>query len=662
MRAATTRTMNAAFAFVLPVLLCLAALSYNAARVLPHGGVRLTLTGVAAGNVVAFILIGIAGWIARREFASRTRAQEAIRASGTLYRLLAQNCTDLLATLSHDGRYTYLSPACRGLLGYEPEELLGVDAVSLIHPDDRERLEILRSMSPAGHTALSSYRMERKDGTHVLVETTSGSIAGGDHEGASQLQVCRDVSARKDFEHVLQEREEEFRLLFEDAPIAYHEIDCQGRIQRVNHAFCRLVGMDPFELRGRPIWNLVAPEQREQSREAVLRKVTGEQELRALKRQYLRRDGTPLTLEIHENLIRNAEGEIVGIRSASIDITERSVSESLERGYRDLLETLLQDKPLDFILSGLVRLLERHDPETLYYVLLRQGERLQRGAAPSLPEEFIKAIEAMPAGPIAGSCGAAAYWGKEVIAADIESDPLWVDLKEIAGRNGVRACTSVPIVSGTGSVLGTLASCYKAPRIPSARDLTRMQYAARLASVTIEHRQLADQLSYRAQHDNLTGLPNRYLFEDRLEQALAISGRQSTMFALLFIDLDGFKDVNDQWGHAAGDELLKRVAERLQTNVRRSDTVARIGGDEFTVILNDIGSRDAAAEVGEKLLRAFHDPFVLDNHVGLVTPSIGISVFPDDGCDSATLKRNADAAMYHVKEEGRNNFQFFAVK
>ncbi len=294
-------------------------------------------------------------------------------------------------------------------------------------------------------------------------------------------------------------------------------------------------------------------------------------------------------------------------------------------------------------------------------MLLLRGGHLQRGAAPSLPEEFVQAIELMPAGPISGSCGAAAYWGKEVVVADIETDPLWVDLKEVGLRHGVRACASVPIVSENGSVLGTLASCYRTARVPSSRDSTRMQYAARLASVAIEHRQLADQLSYRARHDNLTGLPNRYLFEDRLEQALAISARQNARFALLFIDLDGFKHVNDQWGHSAGDELLKRIAERLQDNVRRSDTVARIGGDEFTLILNDIDSRDAAASVGEKLLGAFREPFVLDSHVAQVSPSIGISVFPEDGSDSATLKRNADSAMYHVKVEGKNNFRFFVV-
>ncbi len=660
---ATTRTIYAAQALGISVLLCVGALSYSATRNMPPGGTRWMFTWIASGNVAAFALIGLAGGLARREFASRGRAEEVIRASESRYRLLADNCTDILALLSQEGRYIYVSPSCRGLLGYEPEELLGVDAATLVHPDDRERIEMLRSMSPSHQDILiSSYRMSRKNGTYVFVETTSRSIDKSVHDGvAGQLQVCRDVSARKDFEFVLQEREEEFRLLFEDAPIAYHEIDCEGKISRVNRAFCHLLGMEAFQLRGKPVWNLVAPEQREQSRDAVLRKVKGEQEFHTITRQYVSGDGNQVTLEIHETPIRNSNGEIVGIRSASLDVTERRIAESLERGYRELLETLLQDNALDLVLSGLVRLLEKHEPETLYSVLLLHTGKLQRGAAPSLPEEFVHAIEETPIGPIAGSCGAAAYWNKEVVAADIASDPLWVDLKEIALGNGVHACTSVPIVSGSGIVLGTLSACNRQARKPSSRDSTRMQYAARIASVAIEHRKLTDQLSYRAGHDTLTGLPNRYLFEDRLEQTLAVSTRQNAKFALLFIDLDGFKRVNDEMGHAAGDELLKGVGERLQTTVRRSDTVARIGGDEFTVILNNIGCREAAASVARKLVRVFQEPFPLHGIDRVVTASIGIGVFPEDGRDSALLKRNADAAMYHAKVLGKNSFEFFGV-
>lgn len=227
----------------------------------------------------------------------------------------------------------------------------------------------------------------------------------------------------------------------------------------------------------------------------------------------------------------------------------------------------------------------------------------------------------------------------------------------------MRACTSIPILSGSGVVLGTLAATSSCVRKPGERDRARMDYAARLASVAIEHRQLADRLAHQAGHDRLTGLANRHLFEDRLKQTLALATRRASKFALMFIDLDGFKGINDRLGHSAGDQLLKGVAERLQSGVRRSDTVARIGGDEFTIILDDIGGRQDAATVARKLLRCFEKPFPLDEdhpngRHAVVTPSVGISIFPEDGNDAGALQRSADAAMYLVKLEGRNKFQF----
>src|SRR2546421_12334821 len=165
-----------------------------------------------------------------------------------------------------------------------------------------------------------------------------------------------------------------------------------------------------------------------------------------------------------------------------------------------------------------------------------------------------------------------------------------------------------------------------------------MKTAARLCALAIEHRQLTDQLAYQAGHDRLTGLPNRYLFDDRLRQALVISERNQKLFALLFIDLDGFKQINDSYGHAFGDEVLKTIAGRLTASVRHSDTVARIGGDEFTVILNNIAAKEDAALVGEKLVDVLTQTFEVNGWPVLVTPSIGISVFPYDGADAASLQ------------------------
>ena len=172
-------------------------------------------------------------------------------------------------------------------------------------------------------------------------------------------------------------------------------------------------------------------------------------------------------------------------------------------------------------------------------------------------------------------------------------------------------------------------------------------------------RAIALEMSHQAQHDFLTGLPNRLLLTDRLTQAIALSRRRGTKVALLFLDLDRFKLVNDSLGHAIGDKLLQSVAQRLTTCVRTSDTICRLGGDEFVALLSEIEHVDAAIHCAEKLLTAVAVPHLIDGHKVHVTLSIGISLCPDDGRDAEAMLKNADTAMYHAKKMGRDNFQFF---
>ncbi|WP_223418843.1 EAL domain-containing protein [Shewanella inventionis] len=168
-----------------------------------------------------------------------------------------------------------------------------------------------------------------------------------------------------------------------------------------------------------------------------------------------------------------------------------------------------------------------------------------------------------------------------------------------------------------------------------------------------------EDLRVLANFDPLTGLPNRTLFQDRLNQAVTKAHRAESIVALLFLDLDRFKHINDSMGHHIGDLLLKAVAHRLQNAVREEDTVARLGGDEFTIILEGVAKTKAATIIAEKVLQAFQKPFLLDDKVLTISPSIGISLFPDDAEDTTSLIKYADTAMYHAKSLGRNNFQFY---
>jgi diguanylate cyclase (GGDEF)-like protein len=162
-----------------------------------------------------------------------------------------------------------------------------------------------------------------------------------------------------------------------------------------------------------------------------------------------------------------------------------------------------------------------------------------------------------------------------------------------------------------------------------------------------------------AHFDELTGLPNRTLFLDRLEQVMIHAHRNLARFALMFLDLDDFKEINDSYGHLAGDEVLREVARHLERCVRESDTVARLGGDEFMIILSDLKHRDEPGVVARKLLEAFGRPIHLKEFSCQVGVSIGVSIYPDDATEAEELIAHADAAMYQAKQEGKNNYRYW---
>ena len=169
-------------------------------------------------------------------------------------------------------------------------------------------------------------------------------------------------------------------------------------------------------------------------------------------------------------------------------------------------------------------------------------------------------------------------------------------------------------------------------------------------------------LHHQAHHDALTGLPNRVLFNDRLEQGIERSKRNKNILALFFIDLDHFKEINDSLGHTVGDEVLKLVTQRLLKIIRKEDTLARLGGDEFTIIIEGLGELEDASLLAEKILEVFAEPIIVKENRLYVSSSIGISLYPQDGKNAQDLLKYADAAMYKAKEEGRNNFQFYSVE
>ncbi len=345
------------------------------------------------------------------------------------------------------------------------------------------------------------------------------------------------------------------------------------------------------------------------------------------------------------------KGIPLGIQGIARDITARELAEGLERDRNRILELVASNEPLEEVLTGLCLLVERQCPEQVCSCFLEeQGGRLP-GVSPCLPEEVIHMLAEAVRGAAPDAC-----WPP---ASALALCPFPVPARDLLLSMGFKTGALVPVRSAQGRLLGRflVLSRREAPDWPPCASI--LETAQRLAVVAIEHRQLTDELAFQARHDALTGLPNRCLLKERLEQALGDARRHGWMVAVLFLDLDRFKQINDTLGHAVGDVLLQQTARRLEACLRRSDSLARMGGDEFTVVLPELSDSRDVLQVAHKLLQAFADPFAVDCHELYLTASLGISLFPRDGGDAATLQRNADAAMSRAKNRGKNGLEFF---
>ena len=227
--------------------------------------------------------------------------------------------------------------------------------------------------------------------------------------------------------------------------------------------------------------------------------------------------------------------------------------------------------------------------------------------------------------------------------------------------HGIRSGLEV-LIGRSGAPWGILGGFSRRPGVFSPESVNFLQGIADTLGAALERAHAEERLAWLAQYDTLTGLPNRDLFHERLGQSLVTAERDGCQLGILYIDLDGFKNVNDAHGHNAGDELLRLVARRLEACVREGDTVGRLGGDEFAIVIGNLATADDAELVAEQVVAQLAQPFDLDGRETLITASIGISIYPGDGTDASLLLKNADTAMYQGKEQGRNNFQNYSVE
>ncbi|MBG0809026.1 EAL domain-containing protein [Methylosinus sp. H3A] len=326
----------------------------------------------------------------------------------------------------------------------------------------------------------------------------------------------------------------------------------------------------------------------------------------------------------------------------------------------EVLESLARSRPLRDAMNELCRRAERLAPDVICSVLTvdREG-RLHPLAGPSLPDHYSSSLDGMRAGPDAGSCGAAAYFGEPIEVTDIENDPRWVAFRALALPLGLRACWSSPIRASDDRVVGTFAFYYRSCRGASSLDRTIVSTCVHLCAIALEQQERKEHIHRLAYFDAVTGAANRASMEQHGETAIAAAVANGFGAAIHCIDLDSFKEINDTLGHRAGDILLKSVAERISSIVNKGDIVARIGGDEFAVVQSHAASPADIGGFAMRLMDAMAAPFDLDEAMATVGVSVGIARAPEDGYDLRTLMRKADFALYEAKSTGRGHFRFF---
>jgi len=353
------------------------------------------------------------------------------------------------------------------------------------------------------------------------------------------------------------------------------------------------------------------------------------------------------------------QGRTYEVRGTVLDITERKTQEHQLDAERKVFEAIASGAPLKDVLGSLCALLESQGTAHGAVYLLAQ-DALVEAAAPTLPAEYRLETARIPLGSHPGLNAGGAEQGHAVLASDLSTDARWAGHRHGALSAGLRACWAVPILGSATPMLGVLATYFSEPREPSAHELRLIDRICNIAKIALERDQAEQRIRQLAHYDELTGLPNRAMFNQALGHALSHAQREGSGLALLFVDVDRFKNINDTLGHDAGDRLLRQVAERLKLCVRASDLVARFGGDEFMVLLENLSDSRYAASVAEKLLAAIAGPLTLGQQEFHLSASIGISTYPDDGDDPRVLQKNADIAMYRAKERGRNCWHFYS--
>ena len=422
-------------------------------------------------------------------------------------------------------------------------------------------------------------------------------------------------------------------------------VDANGCFEYVSPSFERIFGYAPEEVVGRRMIELVHSEDRERTLQAAQNVMDGALQLQ-FENRYVRKDGQIAHIRWTARWVDDQQVRL----AVAHDITERKHAESLQAAIYSISETAQAAEDLVTLFAHVHQTIGTLLPASNFTVALH--DRLHNTVSfPYHVNEGHPASAPRPPDTEALCTHVIRSGHTLLLTPDRQLPPT---APPLTAAPSPRYWLGVPLHTQAG-VLGALVlQSYSDEARYGDRDTELLQFVSTQVASAIERTQMRKRLQHMAQYDQLTHLPNRQLFLDRLRSALSRAQRDQTLLSLLFVDLDRFKQVNDTLGHAMGDLLLQRVAQRLLECVRASDTVARLGGDEFVLLVESGHAAEDATAVAEKVLTAFIHPFDLDGNQVRMWPSIGISLYPNHGCDESVLLSHADAAMYQSKKNGGN--------
>ncbi len=566
-----------------------------------------------------------------------------------------ERANDAVVVVDRDLRVSYFNAAAELIWGLDRTEVLG-GHVSRLGLKELAQHDVATPASGQldGDVAIrgndNEIRIARKDGARIRGALSLSRVEVGGQQRT--IAVVRDITTEV-------ERRDRLALLNTVADRTNRAVvvtDHELRIIYVNAAFTALFGYSLEEAKGRRANELMVGRHTDRGTLAKLRRWIGEEDGGEEEILAYDKHGDEIWVSANVKAFRDGRGRVRQMFALLSDISETRQLRSLQQL---ILSALADEVPIVDIADRLCRRVEVIAPDVVSSLLhIDAGGVMHPLGGPSLPEDYSRALEGVAIGPDIGSCGSAAFYGKAVLAMDLDTDPRWQPFKALPLEAGLRACWSTPIKGKDGRVIGTFAFYFKECRPPSRWHQRIVDACVHLGALAIERKEARAQIARLAYYDTLTGLPNRARLRDLISEATAACPAGQHV-ALAFLDVDNFKDVNDTLGHSAGDELLVEFAQRLRAQIQPGDILGRLGGDEFVIVLPN---RDAAqaSTAASRITEALLQPLRIGTRQVPMSASMGISIYPDNATDIDTLIQQADAAMYKAKRAGRSTYRFFS--